>query len=62
MFTDLDKLAEHLTALVPEDGKTFDELVYGVKRLRTFDPIELTVATLSISSRRFRSLHPASSR
>jgi phytoene dehydrogenase-like protein len=45
VFTDLDKLAQHLTELAPEDAKTFDELVRAAKRLRTFDAIELAVAT-----------------
>jgi phytoene dehydrogenase-like protein len=45
VFTDLDQLARHLAELAPKDAKTFDELVRGAKRLRTFDAIELAVAS-----------------
>lgn len=45
VFTDLDRLAQHLTELAPEDAKTIDELVRGAKRLRKFDAIELAMAS-----------------
>jgi phytoene dehydrogenase-like protein len=45
VYTDLDRLAQHMQELAPEDAMTIDELVHAAKRLRRFDPLDLAVAT-----------------
>jgi phytoene dehydrogenase-like protein len=45
VYTDLDRLAQHMKELAPEDARVIDELVHAARRLHRFDPLDLAVAT-----------------